>query len=143
VKDGVSAGPLVMEDDSNARLVREDARNVSAASTPAQVPKGTPLAEPMSSRSAHAGICNGVRFDCVTAKETGVRHCAQLRLNCCNVDYERLKSSARDSEAERGHNRDIRRLMRQTYGPPDQDYDDWQIVVMSDMDSGVQQPQCA
>jgi hypothetical protein len=85
-----------------------------------------------------AGICNGVHTEC-SPSGRGIRHAAQLRLTGCRVEYERLKSTTaadRSADAERSC-RDIRRLMRQMYGEPDQDYEDWQIVVMSDMESGA------
>lgn len=54
------------------------------------------------------------------------------------MDYERLKSTAAHGDAEAAKtSKQIRRLMRGMYGAPDQDYEDWQIVVLSDMDTGT------
>ena len=87
---------------------------------------------PLDSNSA-AGICTGLQSECVDAAATGIRHAAQIRLADCEVDPGRLTSSIVSADAEQsGNSRAIRRLMRAVYGDPDQDYDDWQIVMLSD-----------
>jgi hypothetical protein len=113
----INAVPLVMEDDSN---------RTQQASTSA----------------TEAGICNGFQSDCVALHQGhgtlgNVRQHAQLRLSSCHVDAERLKSSSAHQDKEYANrSKEIRRYMHRMYGEPDQDYDDWQIVVLSDMESG-------
>lgn len=86
----------------------------------------------------NAGICSGALADCAIWQRArgvqhGVRTHAQLRLNGCNVDFERLRSTTQDGDEDASRRgKDIRRLMRRMYGAPDQDYEDWQIVVLSD-----------
>jgi hypothetical protein len=85
-----------------------------------------------------AGICTGIQSECVLAAATGIRKDAQIRLSDCHVDSGRLTGSIVSADAEQnGNARVIRRLMREVYGNPDQDYDDWQIVMLSDMEDGV------
>ena len=73
----------------------------------------------------------------VAPLRAGVRQQAQLRLNSCHVDCERLKSTgAQQNPQGASVSKDVRRLMRRMYGEPDQDYEDWQIVVMSDISGG-------
>lgn len=93
---------------------------------------------------AAAGICNGLHADCSRCWQSaaapggeGVRSAAQLRLHRCLVDTERLKGAAPPGDAAASRGKDIRRLMRRMYGAPDQDYEDWQIVVLSDIDTGA------
>jgi hypothetical protein len=141
------AGPLVMEEESHESAPGHDGTSAEASVLPAE--PSSPEADahageqPSAGRGAeshaHAGICTGLRADCVSAgrSHTGIRHRAQLRLNDCMVDSERLKSAVISADAELRHNRTIRRFMRETYGPPDQDYEDWQIIAMSDMESGA------
>jgi hypothetical protein len=124
------AGPLVMEDDSPHPALNEPG-------SPAQ------LATSSAVNSLSAGICNGLQSECnawennSAAQPNGVRQHAQLRLNRCRVDYERLKSTSTQTDPEVARTgKEIRKLMRRMYGEPDQDYEDWQIVVLSDMDSG-------
>ena len=131
------AGPLVIEDDSVGPVAQPRCHfSDDAPPTPLDISRET------------AGICNGLQPECSrwqsaggAESEHGVRTHAQLRLNRCQVDYNRLKSTAVQggggSGAAAARGKEIRRLMRAMYGAPDQDYEDWQIVVLSDMDSGA------
>lgn len=77
---------------------------------------------PDAPHNVHAGICNGRHGDCMVAGQAavqgeGVRRQAQVRLNDCEVDYKRLTSSVAHDDLElQRHHRQIRRLMRETYG---------------------------
>lgn len=146
------AGPLVVEDedtpdDPQLPATQPGHAGGEEASTSGGkvVPPFAP-AEPTANRTAmsqHAGICTGIKHDCSAWGEAGDHHCsvrghAQLRLNRCRVDYERLKSSNASAGPDAAStSKEIRRLMRRMYGDPDQDYEDWQIVVLSDMSSGA------
>lgn len=91
-----------------------------------------------SNSNSTAGICTGLQSECVVAAATGIRSRAQIRLSDCQVDSGRLTGSIVSGDAEQnGNSRVIRRLMREVYGNPDQDYDDWQIVMLSDMEDGA------
>eukprot|EP00892_Ulva_mutabilis_P006950 jgi/Ulvmu1/4627/UM002_0358.1 len=148
--------PLVMEDNRSQQSieVRSSRRGSGAAalsSAPAAAPatpviadqavKEVGLSPPDTVHNVRAGICNGRHSDCMIAgraavSEAGVRQHAQVRLNDCEVDYNRLTSSvAHDDLDLQRHHRHIRRLMRETYGPPDQDYEGWHVIGWSDMES--------
>lgn len=121
-----------MEDDGikNSVEVRQSSKAVAAVEAMAPPLTPVPLAQaalattatPESLRYAHAGICNGRHSDCMAAgrapgQSDGVRHHAQLRLNACEVDYQRLTSTvSHDNLDLQRHHRHIRRLMRETYG---------------------------
>lgn len=129
------SGPLVMEDDGRKQSVEvRPCRRASSSSAPetAGAP-ATPIATkqgnaevaaspPDTARNVHAGICNGRHSDCMVAGKAaaqgeGVRHHAQVRLNDCEVDYKRLTSSVAHEDLDlQRHHRNIRRLMRETYG---------------------------
>jgi hypothetical protein len=96
-----------------------------------------------STSATEAGICSGLQSDCVALHHTNstsgsIRRHAQLRLTSCHVDPERLKGSSPHQDKDyAATSKEIRRFMHSMYGKPDQDYDDWQIVVLSDLESGV------
>ena len=140
---GFGAGPIVMEEEEGSAP-----SSIQAGDTP--VWRGPPSCSSSESAGRRAdtgnagpchlnaaGICTGLQSECVDAAATGIRRSAQIRLTDCNVDPGRLTSAIVSGDAEQnGNSRVIRQLMRQVYGDPDQDYDDWQIVMLSDMEDG-------
>ena len=132
-----------MEDDAEAQPPALGAHPAAAAATEAspRIPYA-PVPDYDVSREI-AGICNGLQCECVRWQEArgtamGVRTHAQLRLNRCHVDFDRLKSSNGSGGEEDATRRakEIRRQMRQMYGARDEDYEDW-VVLLSDMDTGA------
>lgn len=121
-----------MEDDGRKQSVevrasrhacKTAATTAPSSPTPAEhEPLAASMSTPDTLRNAHAGICNGRHSDCVMAGQSGkeaegVRHHAQVRLNGCEVDYQRLTSTIANDDLElQRHHRHIRRLMRETYG---------------------------
>lgn len=122
-----------MEDDGRKQSVEIRASRHACSSAQAQTASATPVpaerttvaasaATPDTLSNMRAGICNGRHSDCMVAGQAGgqaegVRHHAQVRLNGCEVDYQRLTSTiAHDDLDLQRHHRHIRRLMRETYG---------------------------
>lgn len=148
---GCCAGPIVMEEESYStpsistpRSAIENGASEHSGDSPNDPEHAghRQIEEHAGACQAHAaaGICTGLQSECVLAAATGIRRDAQLRLRDCQVDSGRLTSAIVTADAEQnGNSRVIRRLMREVYGNPDQDYEDWQIVMLSDMEDGMSQ----
>jgi hypothetical protein len=143
-----NAGAIVMEEEDrsvpssmlpdNAVKISDASCSHSAQHVGCEAEDGDAGVCPLKSNEA-AGICTGIQSECVLAAATGIRKRAQIRLRDCQVDSGRLTSSIVSADAEQNGNnsRLIKDLMRAVYGQPDQDYDDWQIVMLSDMEDGA------